>query len=396
MNSPELMPRHPGLGHSQWDVVVVGAGPAGSTVAALLAEVGHSVILLDRARFPRRKPCGEAVNPGAVGELAALGVLDLVLALPHAVLTRWRIGAVGKGGFDGGFQPGVHGLGIDRAMLDAVLLERARAAGVSIRTGVRVVDLLRDGGRVCGVVTGAPGSEPIRARLVIGADGLRSIVVRRLGLIRRAPRLRKLALTAHVSGADPMGTTGELHLLPWGCVGIAPVADGILNVALVASGPIAGAIGRSRDAFFDDAVHRLPGLARSVRETPILATGPFDWPTRGAVADGALLVGDAAGYFDPFTGQGIFRALRGARMAADVADRCLRRGDLSRQALLPYERAHRRAFSAAEKLQKGIESVVSIPSRFALAAPVLRTWPALANRLVETTGDLRPVWRMLL
>jgi menaquinone-9 beta-reductase len=166
-------------------------------------------------------------------------------------------------------------------------------------------------------------------------------------------------------------------------------------VALVAAGAAAGAIGGRREAFFHEVVHRLPGLRQAVRETPILATGPFDWPTSGAVADGALLVGDAAGYFDPFTGQGIFRALRGARMAAAAADRCLRGGDLSRHALLPYERAHRSAFSAAERLQKGIESVVSHPSRFNLVAPVLRSWPALANRLVETTGDLRPV-RMLI
>lgn len=378
-----------------WDAVVVGGGPAGSATAARLAGAGWAVLLLDRAEFPRRKPCGECVNPAGVEALRRLGALEAVLAAGPAPLAGWLIRAGEADGFAGGFPEGTTGLGIAREVLDTVLLEHARARGVEVRTGARVRDLLREGMRVRGVVaSGAGGDEEIPARVVVGADGLRSVVLRRLGLVRRPPRLRKVALTAHVRGAEGLGTRGELRVRGGGCLGIAPVGGGLANASVVVAGPAVQGVGGDAAGCFDRALREY-GFEGVERVDEVLATGPFDWPVRRAVADGAVLVGDAAGYYDPFTGQGIFRALRGAELAAEAVGGALLRGDASAAALAGYERARRRAFGPGERMQRLVEAFVARPRALAAVSRRLGRSPELADALIRVTGDLEPVRSLL-
>jgi menaquinone-9 beta-reductase len=379
-------------GERVWDAVVVGGGPAGAATAARLADRGHAVLLLDRAEFPRPKPCGECLNPAAVRALADLGVLERVRAAGGVRLDGWQLHPVRGPSFRGTFPAAAPGLMIARTTLDPVLLDHARQSGAEVRMGVRVADVLRDGERVTGVRT---SEGEIHARLVVGADGLRSVVVRRLGLLRRTPRLRKVALAAHVHGLPPLEGRGTMHLLPHGCLGVAEVAPGVANVVLVVEGEEAAGVAGNREAYFDAALRGVPALAGARRAEPVRATGPFDWPTRRAVAPGALLVGDAAGYYDPFTGQGIFRALRGAEMASDTADAALRRDDLSAAALAPYERARRGAFAPGERVQRLIEHALARPRFFAAVAGRFARRPALADALVAVTGDIRPVRSLL-
>lgn len=378
-----------------WDAVVVGAGPAGSATAARLAREGFGVLLLDRAEFPRRKPCGECVSPAGVEALRSLGALPAVFAAGPAPLAGWRVRAGGGAGFAGRFPEGRTGLGIARETLDTVLMEHARACGAEVRTGLRVRDLLREGARTCGVVAAGGGGEVLlRARVVVGADGLRSVVLRRLGLVRRAPRLRKVALTAHVRGADGLEDTGELRVREGGCLGIAPVGEGRANVSVVVAAGAPDAVSGDVTGCFDRAL-RAYGLEGVERVDEVLATGPFDWPVRRTVADGAVLVGDAAGYYDPFTGQGIFRALRGAELAAEAVCAALRRGDASAAALSGYDRARRRAFGPGERLQRAIEAFVSRPRALAAVARRLDRRPEAADALIRVTGDLEPVRSLL-
>lgn len=381
------------------EVVVVGGGPAGSAVATRLARAGHDVLLLDRAEFPRRKPCGECVNPAGVAALRDLGMLDTVEAAGPAHLAGWRLRGVGGAGFDGGFAPPLHALGIARTVLDTLLLDGARAAGVEVRTGTRVADLLREGGGAAGVRAVDSDGEPVdvHARLVIGADGLRSVVVRRLGLLRRGPRLRKVALAAHVRGIDSLGGRGELHLSAHGCAGVADVGDGTANVTVVAYGDEAARVSGDTDGYFDAALRRY-GFADAERTEPAMATGPFDWPVRSAISAGAVLVGDAAGYYDPFTGQGIYRALRGAEMAAEVCTIALRSagsGPIPEAALLPYERARRRAFAPGERVQKLVEAFVSRPRLFGAVSRRFARNPGLGDAVIAVTGDVRPARTLL-
>ncbi|HEX2078404.1 MAG TPA: FAD-dependent monooxygenase [Longimicrobium sp.] len=402
-----------------WDAVVVGGGPAGSATAALLAADGWRVLLLDRARFPRRKPCAECINPAGVAVLRRLGVLDRVMDAAPATLHGWRLLSDGGPSFLGRFPDGVHGIALPRDTLDAILLDHARTAGAEIRTGVKVTDLVRDdgggstspgrsggGGSLSGRRGRAPGAasgavrgvvadgEEIHARIVVGADGLRSIVLRRLGLLARPPRLRKLALTAHVRGIGEMGGCGRVQARGAGCVGVAEVGGGVANVTVVVPAAQAHEVGGDRNAYFDAALREC-GFTEAERVEDVLATGPFDCPVRRAVADGALLVGDAAGYYDPFTGQGIYRALRGAELAAAAIGAALRAGGTSAAALMPYERARRRAFGPGERFQRVVEAFVSRPRLYRAVAGRFARRPALADAMVQVTGDVRPVQSLL-
>jgi flavin-dependent dehydrogenase len=370
------------------EVVVVGGGPAGSITAALLARDGHDVLLLDRADFPRPKACGESINPGAVRELDGLGLLPLILSLPHNRITCWRVHPLRGTPFEGRFPVGEFALAMDRSAFDAALLDFARECGAVVHTGVRVTDLTFAAGGVTGLVTADHGW--IGTQLVIGADGLRSVVARRLKLLRRRPRLRKLAMTGHLAATNLPAETGILAMTSWGCIGIAPLAGGTANVVVVLDSESRSLVAGDTDACFDRLLSGSDYLRGATRTGNVIATGPFDWPTRSVTADGALVVGDAAGYFDPLTGQGIFRALRGARHAAMVAGECLRSHELTARALRSYERRHRRAFAGGAAVQRLIEVGVAHPSIFSACAAILRTFPPLANGLLAVTGDLRP------
>lgn len=397
-------------------VVVVGAGPAGAVTALLLARAGHDVVVLDRASFPRPKPCGDCMSPGAGPVLARLGLLERVEGARPARLTGWRVVGLGGTVLDAGLgdlaaDPAARaGLALPRARLDALLVEAAVEAGARLLERHHAISPLRDGrGWVTGVRARAPGGEGVEVRgdLLVVADGLRSSLGRRLGLAGPPGPLRKVSLTAHVPGVRGDGATGELHLGDGLCAGLAPVAatggaDGpaeaaapstlAWNVTVVASTARHGeAIRRDAQAFFRAALEGLPavrGRVPSGSAGALLASGPFQRPVRRLAVDGAALVGDAAGYFDPFTGQGIYHALAGAERLAEVADRALRGDGASAAALRGYAAGHRRVLAEAHLLQRGVDAVVSHPRWCDAALRRLRRSPRLAERLLATTGDL--------
>jgi flavin-dependent dehydrogenase len=381
------------------DVLVVGGGPAGATVARLLALRGWSVELLDRAAFPRAKPCGECLNPGAVDALARLALLDRVVALGPARLVGWRVQGGARTAV-GTFPDGRLGLSIDRGRLDATLLDAAREAGVRVRERAKVVALEADPrGRGVGVRADGGRVATRRARVVVGADGLRSTIARALDAYRRAPRLRKLSVTLHVEGFEDDPTRGRLLIDRHGTVGLAPLDEEgrRWNATVVVD---AGSQGRAvsgdpRRFALARIAEVLRGAWRGRRVDGPWTSGPFDWPSRRAVADGVLLVGDAAGYYDPLTGQGIYRALRSAELAADVIDRGLRSGRVARSDLLPYETALRRELRAPLRVQRGVEAVVSSASLLPVALTVLGRARGTMDMVIGVTGDMSPARALL-
>jgi menaquinone-9 beta-reductase len=379
-------------------VLVAGAGPAGSALALRLARAGIAVTLLDRARHPRPKPCGECLNPGAVREMEALGVAHVLDA--GWSLEGWRLRATDGSAFDGRFPAGVRGVALDRSVLDAALAAKAAAAGARLLEGWQVTDVLRGDGRVRGLQVRTPegGTRAMEAPVMVGADGLRSVVARRLDLVCRPPRLRKVALTAHCTGLDPAagGAVGELRATPTGCVGVAAVSEEVHNVTVVVSGHEIAALAGDPEGYFDrERTRVLADRGAGVRAGPLLRTGPFDVPIRRPGAPGAMLVGDAAGYYDPFTGQGVFRALRGARLAAEVIPALLEEEIGWDAALGRYARRHRRAFRSGRTLQRVIEGVVSRPHAFGAASRMLGRRPAVADALIGVVGDTLPPSRLV-
>lgn len=380
------------------DVIVVGGGPAGAATALLLARRGRAVVLIDRAVFPRPKPCGDCLSAGATALLRRLGVLDAALARPHAVLQGWRIVAPDGALFEARF-PGEAGtaLVVERAELDDALLVAARAAGVTVEHD-RVVDIVRRGGAVIGV-RGLRRSW--HAPLVIGADGLRSVVAARLGLRQRGP-LRKLSLTFHLDAAPDNDAMGEMHVGDGFCAGLAPVSSTRCNLTLVAD---AARFGR---AVADDPatiaavlIARLPRLAHRIAPDALhnsapRASGPFDRPVSRIAVDGAALVGDAAGYYDPFTGQGVYQALASAELLAACADAALglHPGGVAAAALQPYVRARTRLLRGARLVQRGIETVLSRPALANRAIAHIGRAPAFGRALIAVTGDVQPPSRL--
>jgi menaquinone-9 beta-reductase len=361
------------------------------------------VLLLDRSRFPRPKPCGDCLSAGATAVLQRTGVLQDVLRLPHARLRGWRIVAPGGASFHGSFAAagGDSALAIERLHLDAALAAAAIGAGARFLGDVRVRDLLRDAdGRVTGVRL---RDAALRAPLVIGADGLRSVVASRLGAVRRPPRLRKVSLTLHVDAAIVAPDLGEMHTGDGICAGVAPLrADASrCNLTVVADADRFGRdVAADPRAFVRHALATLPALDgrvdhRLLDDTDMLASGPFDRPVDTAIHDGAALVGDAAGYYDPFTGQGVFQALASAEILAAVCDAALHSGDTSARALRDYDTRRRRLLRGARLLQHIIEAVLSRPRIANPAIARIHHARRFADTMIAVTGDIAPAHHLL-
>lgn len=389
------------------DVLVVGAGPSGSATAIFLARAGHEVHVLDRARFPRVKPCAEYASPAAVRLLGELGVLDAVRRAGAVTLSGMRVRAPNGEMLTGEWAAarefrGTHGNGLSlrREKLDQLLVDAARAAGAVVHEGVHVCDIERDGGgRVSGVVL--DDGTVHRARLVVGADGLRSVVARRLALGAYASWPRRFAFVTHYRGVDGARTHGEMHVEYGGYAGVAPVDDGLTNAAVVI--PATGARDAARDAtsFVERWLRRPTPLgerfARAERASPVRAVGPFGWRVRRAWGQGVALVGDAAEFLDPFTGEGIYAALRGAEILSPFASAACVAANVrdADDALRAYEEARRRVFRGKWIVERLVAGAVGAPWAMNRVARGLSRRRDLADTLVGVTGDVVPAGAVL-
>jgi flavin-dependent dehydrogenase len=288
-----------------------------------------------------------------------------------------------------------HALALPREALDRILVERAKSLPVNVMERHRVTGLVRDSGHVAGVTAqDEDGRElEIRCRLVIGADGRSSVVAASLGLVRAHP-LRRMALIQHVAGLQGLGDRGEIYIDPPDYAILNPVAPGLVNLGLVVplahAAPWSGRLETFFRARLKQLRHLAPRLEGMEPAGRLMAMGPLAYRVGEPRVGGVLLAGDAAGFYDPFTGEGIFTALRSAELLAVTAHAALTLGDLSARALSPYARARGREFAAKSRVTRGIQLLIARRGPANFAARALARRPALLGVLMGVIGDFVP------
>jgi flavin-dependent dehydrogenase len=334
------------------DVVVVGGGPAGATVATLLAGAGHRVRVLERERFPRYH-VGESLIPETFGVLERLGMLPKLrtgrFVEKRSVQFVSEHGRLSEPFYFEDYKPheSSQTWQVSRDSFDQMMLDNARARGADVREGVRVLDVLFEGERAVGVrfVDAAGAEGTCRARVVVDAAGQSGIILDRLGLRRWDPDLKKAAIWTYWRGAfrDVGRDSGATVVLQTqekkGWFWYIPLADDLVSVGVVADHDhlFHGHATRNPAEIYAAEVARCPGLqprlAAAERVGPYRVAKEYSYRARAVAGDGWVLVGDAFGFLDPLYSSGILLALASGAMAADAIATGLGRGDISASAL---------------------------------------------------------------
>jgi geranylgeranyl reductase family protein len=356
-------------------VVVVGAGPAGCAAALCLARQGIEVRLLEAARFPRDKVCGDVLLPEARDVLEQMGISTSLFASRRHLITGCRYvtpsGRVLEAEFrdlEGRPRPW---WSLRRIEIDQVLVDQVRAAGVAVEEGVRARGLLVEGGAIVGVTArdAAGDTIEVRASAVIAADGASSVLARRAGLHGQPTTHLCVSQRGYVDA----GAAGEASLfsifttartLP-GCTWCVPLGAGRANVGVGVLRADLDRRGGSLSTLADEAAARHPEFAQVWSPRPALRGWSLpgaSWPRR-RTRPGLLLVGDAGGMVDPFTGHGIHTALRAGRLAGEVLARALARGEVGLDALAPFELAWQRDFALEARLGWLLQRLCASPWR---------------------------------
>ena len=383
------------------DVAIVGGGPAGAALATLLARGGRNVVVFERAPAYRWHACGVFSSPASIDALRRIGLDDVTLRrvtrpvsglqVETAAGTRFSL----TYGDDGSLS--APPVGFDRSALDPALIALAHETGADVRLGAAVSAV--DGSRL--TIREAADESTAEARVVVGADGIRSTVARAFGVVRHARLAPRTGLTFHVEDASSATPRhGRMVLFRDGYVGLAPVPEGRVNVGIV--------MGRSwANELRADGAETV--AARVLSAVPADPNDPVDWrtPVRCDPIEGAaplghrvarrhgpnwLLVGDAAGFLDPFTGEGLHRALVSAELAATAIDRHL---DGDAGGLPAYEAAMRARFRSKDALTLLVQAFLARPALFDYAARRLAARPAVRETMGRVMGDLVPASRGL-
>jgi menaquinone-9 beta-reductase len=387
---------------TDYDVIVVGAGPAGSAAAWRAASGGARVLLLDKAVFPRDKPCGDGLTPRALRSLRDIGLGEEVARL-HRV-DRFRVFGAGRMLEFGwprseGFPD--HACVAPRTVLDTMLLRHAESAGAETRLGAEVTAPLVEDGRVVGVwVRDRTVRDTVRAPLVIAADGASSRVGRALGMVPRDDRPLGVAIRAQAQANRRDEHAMEMHaelldgkaLLP-GYGWVFPMGGGRVNVGV----GVASTYARWRalnmaslmDAFLRSLPREwcLPDLTDLQRSGDLkgwrLPMGCAVWPPW---RPGVLLVGDAAGVINPFNGEGISEGIESGLRAAETALLALESGCLDD--LSEYQRRLEDLFGSYYRLARANLRILSRPRVVRTVTRVAMRTPPLMRFAVNLRGSL--------
>ena len=373
------------------DVAIIGAGPAGSTLAALLASRGVKVTLYDRDTFPRDKLCGEFLSYDALPVLDALGVLASIDAAPAPRITRCRV--IGARTYE--FELPYAARGVSRLFLDELLLRAAQRSGATVREGVTVTSCSA-GLRPASPGGGAEGRPEARttpgvhveARVLVGAWGRWGRFDQQLGrAFVRDRGHRNFGFKRHFTG--PATGTIDLYSFPRGYLGVNAVEGDLTNICgLVHASRLAGHKGRW-DAFVETIRSEEQPLDElfsryAPAQDHYLSSEPVIFRARSAVEGGVFMIGDASGVIDPLTGNGMAMAIQSALLAAPVILRALEGANVEDE----YREAHRRFFAPRIAWSRRVAFLLSRPRLLDAMLAAVRT-PKIGELFLRRTRASR-------
>jgi flavin-dependent dehydrogenase len=352
----------------RYQVAVIGAGPAGTTCATLLAKQGHQVILFEKEQFPRHH-VGESLMTETYGTFERLGMLDFLRSSnyvrkqsvqffsqsgrpsapfyfeetnPHESATTWQL---------------------PRPEFDQLMMQNAARNGVEVCPGTKVDDVLIEADQVIGVeITGPAGTRQIKADVVVDASGLSALIGRKLKLLQYDSNLKKASIYGHFQGAArdsgrDQGATLIINMADdQGWFWYIPLANDIVSVGAVGDKNLLLAKGSTRD--LHESFMELVRDCQPVRERLQSATlagemhacSDFSYASRRIAGNGYVLIGDAFGFLDPVYSSGLFLALKSGEMAAETIAEAIAKGDYSSEQLSRWGENYVRGMSSLRKL----------------------------------------------
>jgi geranylgeranyl reductase family protein len=355
------------------DVAIVGGGPAGSACAIFCAAAGLRTLLLEREKFPREKVCGDCLNPACWPVLERLDIAEQVRNLPHGVLDAVEFIAINGHKLRLGLPRGDRSeIAIKRSLLDDLLLTRARALGADVREQATLLALDWSAANTWEIDT-AQGA--FLARVVVGADGRNSTVARLRNLLPR-PKRERVSLQAHIPFPRDFGNHVVLQFLPEGYSGQAPVNNHELNLCLVGTPPTIASLRAWAEQTFN--LH----ADQSWRTITPLMRDPVP-----AMHNNLFFIGDAARVVEPFTGEGIYYALRSGELAANAIAKIARNED-QQTAAREFADAHQAMYRGRLWINRLARAAVLSPKFASAFLPVMRFGPAVMR--VLTSKIVRP------
>lgn len=390
---------------SNYDVIIAGGGPAGSSAAILLAARGARVLLAEHKRFPRPKLCGEFISPECSSLFETLGVADQMLAARPAKLTdtvfysrSGRSARVPSSWF------GSTGaaMGLSRAEMDERLLRRASDAGAQVIEEAHVTNLLIENQRVRGVTIKRGATEATyRAAITIDASGrARSLTRQVISKPDRTPgqRAPMVAFKAHLENTAVAPGACEIYFYRGGYGGLSSIENGLSNLCFIASARDVRVCGADADRVMREVVcqnqRAIITLENARTSSPWLAVSLEGFGRHSlAPANGLLAIGDAASFIDPFTGSGMLMALESGQLAASAISNYLEANDDSRTLdclRRNYSAAYHRTFDSRLKICSVMRKAAFVPGLAEVAVRLFGASEVIRRRLAKATRGTRP------